>query len=87
MKILLLILLLFAFQTNGNCQNYNHPSAEQQREWHQKAEKEGKKTVLRNTAKNFYRNKLIFLIIGGAVALLLSKKVIYQDGNENKQNF
>jgi hypothetical protein len=51
-------------------QNVEPPSAEQQAEWHRIAKEEGQKSVGTNTVKNFFRNKLIFLVIGGAIALV-----------------
>jgi hypothetical protein len=53
-----------------NAQNVEPPSAELQAEWHRIAKEEGQKSVASNTVKNFFRNKLIFLVIGGAIALV-----------------
>ena len=53
-----------------NAQNIEPPSAEQQAEWRRIAHEEGQKSVASNTVKNFFRNKLIFIVIGGAIALV-----------------
>jgi hypothetical protein len=53
-----------------NAQNTEPPTAEQQAEWRRIAHEEGQKSVASNTVKNFFRNKLIFLVIGGAIALV-----------------
>jgi len=60
--------LMFCLQINA--QNAEPPSAEQTAEWRRIAHEEGQKSVATNTVKNFFRNKLIFLIIGGAIALV-----------------
>ena len=51
-------------------------------EWHRIAKAEGEKTMISSTIKNFFRNKMIFLLIGGAVVVIggaISK-------NSNKDN-
>jgi hypothetical protein len=53
-----------------NAQNVEPPTEGQMAEWRRIAHEEGQKSVASNTVKNFFRNKLIFLVIGGAVALV-----------------
>jgi len=70
MKTLLTMLLIVLFQ--GICFSQDIPghTYEQEREWRQQAEEAGRKTMFTSTVKNFYRNKLIFLVIGGIVVAI-----------------
>jgi hypothetical protein len=70
MKTLLTLLLIVLFQGICLSQDIPAPTYEQEREWRQQAEEAGRETMFTSTVKNFYRNKLIFLVIGGiAVAI------------------
>jgi len=73
--------LLLSLQLNA--QNTESPTAEQQAEWRRIAHEEGQKSVATNTVKNFFRNKLIFLVIGGAIALV-GGAVAMSDKDEKK---
>lgn len=66
-----------------NAQNTEPPSAEQQAEWRRIAHEEGQRSVASNTVKNFFRNKLIFLVIGGAIALVGGAVAM---SNKNEKN-
>ena len=70
MKTILLVLATVLLSLQYNAQNNEAPSAEQITEWRRIAHEQGQKSVASNTVKNFFRNKLIFLVIGGAVALI-----------------
>ena len=70
MKTFLLVLATVFITTQYKAQNNEAPSAEQMAEWRRIAHEEGQKTVVGSTIKNFFRNKLIFLVIGGAVVLI-----------------
>jgi hypothetical protein len=70
MKTILLVLATVFITTQYKAQNNEAPSAEQMAEWRRIAHEEGQKTVVGSTIKNFFRNKLIFLVIGGAVVLI-----------------
>jgi hypothetical protein len=70
MKTFLLVLATVFITTQYKAQNNEAPSAEQITEWRRIAHEEGQKTVVGSTIKNFFRNKLIFLVIGGAVVLI-----------------
>ncbi len=51
-------------------QNFEGPSMEQEAEWRRQAHDAGQKTVVNSTVKNFFKHKLIFLVIGGAIAVI-----------------
>lgn len=70
MKTILLVLATVFLSLQYKAQNNEVPSAEQITQWRRIANEEGQKSVTSNTVKNFFRNKLIFLVIGGAVALI-----------------
>ena len=70
MKTFLLVLATVFITTQYKAQNNEAPSAEQMAEWRRIAHEEGQKKVVGSTIKNFFRNKLIFLVIGGAVVLI-----------------
>ena len=70
MKTILLILPTVLLSLQYKAQNNEVPSAEQITQWRRIANEEGQKSVTSYTVKNFFRNKLIFLVIGGAVALI-----------------
>ena len=70
MKTFLLVLATVFLTTQYKAQNNEAPSAEQMAEWRRIAHEEGQKKVVGSTIKNFFRNKLIFLVIGGAVVLI-----------------
>ena len=66
----------------ASAQNLNTPTEAQMNEWHRIAKAEGEKTMISSTIMNFFRNKMIFLLIGGAVVVIggaISK-------NSNKDN-
>lgn len=70
MKTIYVLFTSLVLSIQLNAQNVEPPTAEQQAEWRRIAQEEGQKSVASNTVKNFFRNKLIFLVIGGAVALV-----------------
>ena len=70
MKTIYLLFTSLILSIQLNAQNIEPPSAEKQAEWRRIAKEEGQKSVGTNTVKNFFRNKLIFLVIGGAIALV-----------------
>ena len=70
MKTFLLVLATVFITTQYKAQNNEALSAEQMAEWRRIAHEEGQKTVVGSTIKNFFRNKLIFLVIGGSVVLI-----------------
>jgi hypothetical protein len=70
MKTIYIFITALILSIPVNAQNVEAPSAEQQAEWSRIAHEEGQKSVASNTVKNFFRNKLIFLVIGGAIALV-----------------
>ena len=70
MKTILLVLATVFLSLQYKAQNNEVPSAEQITQWRRIANEEGQKSVTSYTVKNFFRNKLIFLVIGGAVALI-----------------
>jgi hypothetical protein len=47
--------------------NQQIPTDEQEKKWRRIANEEGQNTMVESTVKNFFRNKLIFLVIGGVV--------------------
>ena len=63
-------------------QDYSAPSPEQQAEWRRIAHEEGQKTVVSSTVKNFFKNKLILLVVGGAVVAVGS--VVFSKKDETK---
>jgi hypothetical protein len=70
MKTIYVLFSSLMLSVQLNAQNVEPPSEEQMAEWRRIAHEEGQKSVASNTVKNFFRNKLIFLVIGGAVALV-----------------
>lgn len=70
MKTMIVLLTSLILSLQLSAQNVEPPSAEQQAEWRRIAHEEGQKSVASNTVKNFFRNKLIFLVIGGAIAVV-----------------
>ncbi len=70
MKTMIVLLTSLILSLQLSAQNVEPPSAEQQAEWLRIAHEEGQKSVASNTVKNFFRNKLIFLVIGGAIAVV-----------------
>ena len=70
MKTIYVLFTSLMLSLQLNAQNTEPPTAEQQAEWQRIAHEEGQKSVGSNTVKNFFRNKLIFLVIGGAIALV-----------------
>ncbi len=70
MKTIYVLFASLMLSIQLNAQNTEPPSAEQQPEWRKIAHEEGQKSVASNTVKNFFRNKIIFLVIGGAIALV-----------------
>jgi len=70
MKTMIVLLTSLFLSLQLSAQNVEPPSAEQQAEWRRIAHEEGQKSVASNTVKNFFRNKLIFLVIGGAIAVV-----------------
>jgi hypothetical protein len=70
MKTIYVLFSSLMLSVQLNAQNVEPPSEEQMAEWRRIAYEEGQKSVASNTVKNFFRNKLIFLVIGGAVALV-----------------
>jgi hypothetical protein len=70
MKTILLVLATVFLSLQYKAQNNEVPSAEQITQWRRIANEEGQKSVTSYTVKNFFRNTLIFLVIGGAVALI-----------------
>ena len=82
MKKIILLLSLTCSLFYVSAQNLNGPTEAQMNEWHRIAKAEGEKTMISSTITNFFRNKIIFLIIGGAVVIVggaISK-------NSNKDN-
>jgi hypothetical protein len=71
MKTFILIFMIVLFQGFAHAQNYDGPTAEQQAEWRRIAQEEGQKTLATSTVKNFFRNKLIFLVIGGVIIAIV----------------
>ncbi len=67
MRTFILATMIILSQGYIHAQNYPEPSSEQQAEWRRIAREEGQKTVASSTVINFFRNKLIFLVIGGAI--------------------
>jgi hypothetical protein len=70
MRTLLTMLLILLFQGICLSQDIPAPTYEQEREWRQQAEEAGRGTMFTSTVRNFYRNKLIFLVIGGIVVAI-----------------
>ncbi|MFM7682781.1 MAG: hypothetical protein ACKO7P_08550 [Bacteroidota bacterium] len=70
MKTMIVLLTSLILSLQLSAQNVEPPTAEQQDEWRRIAHEEGQKSVASNTVKNFFRNKLIFLVIGGAIAVV-----------------
>ncbi len=70
MKKIILLLSILLFQGISLAQIYESPSYEQQEEWRRIAHEEGQKTMVQSTVKNFFRNKIIFLVIGGVIAVI-----------------
>lgn len=70
MKTIYVLFTSLILSIQVSAQNVEPPTAEQQAEWRRIAHEEGQKSVAFNTVKNFYRNKLIFLVIGGVIALV-----------------
>ena len=70
MKTFLLVLATVFITTQYKAQNNEAPSAEQMAEWRRIAHEEGQKSVPWNVVRIFFRNKLIFLVLGGAVVLI-----------------
>jgi hypothetical protein len=70
MKTIYVLFTSLILSIQLNAQNVEPPSAEQMAEWKRIAHEEGQKSVASNTVKNFFRNKLIFLVFGGAIALV-----------------
>jgi hypothetical protein len=71
MRTLILVSIIVLFQGFAHAQNNDGPSAKQQAEWRRIAQEEGQKTVATSTVKNFFRNKLIFLVIGGVIIAIV----------------
>ena len=72
--------IIFSFQIIA--QDYSAPSPEQQAEWRKIAHEEAQKTVVSSTVKNFFKNKLILLVVGGAVVAIGS--VVFSKKDETK---
>ncbi len=70
MKKLILVFVVVFITIQYNAQNYNEPSAEQQAEWRKIAHEEGQKSMGNSVVMNFFRNKFIFLVIGGVIVLI-----------------
>jgi hypothetical protein len=70
MKTVAMVVMIFLFQGISQAQNYEGPSYEQQSEWRRIAHEEGQKTMVKSTVKNYFRNKLIFLVIGGVIVAI-----------------
>jgi hypothetical protein len=70
MKTILLVLATVFITTQYKAQNNEAPSAEQMAEWRRIAHEEGQKTVVSSTIKNFFRNKMILLVVGGLVVAI-----------------
>ena len=70
MKTIYVLFTSLILSIQVSAQNVEPPTAEQQAEWRRIAHEEGQKSVASNTVKNFFRNKLIFIVIGGAIALV-----------------
>jgi len=71
MRTFILATIIVLSQGFVHAQNYPGPSSEQQAEWRRIAREEGQKTVASSTVKNFFRNKLIFLVIGGVIVAIV----------------
>ena len=83
MKKIILLLSLTCSLFYANAQNLNAPTEAQMNEWHRIAKAEGEKAMISSTITNFFRNKIIFLIIGGAIVIVggaISK-------NSNEDNY
>lgn len=70
MKKIILSITILLIQGVSLAQNYGSPSYEQQEKWRRIAHQEGQKTMVQSTVKNFFRNKIIFLVIGGVIAAI-----------------
>lgn len=70
MKTIYVLFTSLILSIQVSAQNVEPPTDEQQAEWRRIAHEEGQKSVVSNTVKNFFRNKLIFIVIGGAIALV-----------------
>lgn len=70
MKTIITGALVVLFNTMSIAQNFEGPSYEQQAEWRREAHEAGQKTMVTSTVKNFFKHKIIFIVIGGAIALI-----------------
>ncbi len=70
MKTLITGAFVVLFNTLSIAQNFEGPSYEQQVEWRREAHEAGQKTMVTSTVKNFFKHKIIFIVIGGAIALI-----------------
>ena len=67
-KRVVFFLFILVCSANISAQvNQQIPTDEQEKEWRRIANEEGQNTMVESTVKNFFRNKLIFLVIGGVV--------------------
>ena len=86
MKTLFTLLLLLSINFTMQAQYNNGPSAEQQLELRKKAREAGEEATQKSFIYYFFRNKLIFILIGGA--LIGGGSLLFHDGDEpENENF